>query len=173
MTKSKTETINAHETLKIGLTAIATGAIWFYAGPVASIAAKEAFGFGYDLLYGIPKWYNPSYALTYLPLREHVAHYAFEYGGIMLGSICAPFIYKGVSMASNMGGKVLTHLGIGVSEEKNKTLLPLLQYSKKKKQKPPILLLADRPHTTEQDMIHVLQEEMKRKKEAAPITARF
>lgn len=170
--KSKRETINAHETLKIGLTAIASGAIWFYAGPVASIAAKEAFGIGYDLLYGIPSWYNPSYALTYLPLREHVAHYAFEYGGIMLGSICAPFIYKGVGIASNMGGKVLTHLGIG-SDKKEKNLLPLLQYSKKKKQKTPLLLLADRPHTTEQDLILAAKEEMVRKKEAAPITARF
>lgn len=172
MSKSKRETINAHETLKIGLTAIASGAIWFYAGPVASIAAKEAFALGYDLLYGIPNWYNPSYAMTYLPLREHVAHYAFEYGGLMLGSVCAPIIYKGVGIASDMGGKVLTHLGIG-SNKKEKNLLPLLQYSKKKKQKTPLLLLADRPHTTEQDMINALKDEMQRKKEAAPITARF
>lgn len=173
MTKSKTETINAHETLKIGLTAVASGAIWFYAGPVASIAAREVFKVGYDLLYGVPNWYNPAYAMTYMPLREHVAHYAFEYGGIMLGSICAPFIYKGVSMASNMGGKILTHLGIGESEEKKKKLLPLLQYSKKKKEKPPLLLLADRPHTTELDIINAARDGMLRKKEAAPITARF
>lgn len=173
MSGSKIETINAHETLKIGLTALASGAIWFYAGPVASIAAREMFRIGYDVLYGVPSWYNPAFAITYMPLREHAAHYAFEYGGIMLGSISAPFIYKGVSIASDMGGKVLTRLGIGVPEEKKKTLLPLLQYSKKKKQKTPLLLLADKPHTTEQDLMNALKEEMQRKKEVAPITARF
>ena len=159
MTKSKIETINAHETLKIGLTAVASGAIWFYAGPVASIAAREAFRIGYDLLYGVPNWYNPAFAMTYMPLREHVAHYAFEYGGIMLGSICAPFIYKGVSIASDVGGKGLTYLGIGVPEEKKKELLPLLQYSKKKKEKPPLLLLANMPHTTEEDIMTALKAE--------------
>lgn len=131
--KSKIETSNAHQTLKIGLTAIASVAIWFYAGPVASIAAKEAFKMGYDVLYGVPNWYNPSYLGTYIPLREHIGHYAFEYGGLMLGSICAPVIYKGISFTSDLGGKVLTQLGVGVPEEKRKVLLPLLLEYKKDK----------------------------------------
>ncbi len=132
-TKKKIETSNAHETLKVGLTAAASLAIWFYAGPVASIAAKELFVIGYDTLYGVPNWYNPSYSMTFVPLREHVGHYAFEYGGLMLGSLCAPVIYKGISAASDMGGKVLTRLGIGEAEKERKEVLPLLLGYKKDK----------------------------------------
>jgi hypothetical protein len=123
---------STQETIKLTLTALASGAIWFYTGPVASVAAREAFKLGYDLLYGVPHWYNPSYALSYMPLREHVAHYAFEYGGLMLGSVCAPIIYKGINAATNMGGKVLTSLGLTSAEENNsdeEMPVPALQFS--------------------------------------------
>ncbi len=104
--------------VKLSLTALTSGAVWFYTGPFAAVAARESFTFIYDLLYGIPLWYNPSYALTYMPIREHIANYAFEYGGLMLGSLCAPFIYKGVNTISNMGGKMLAKLGIVTPEKK-------------------------------------------------------
>lgn len=129
--------------LKLSLTTLASGAIWFYTGPAASVAAREIFTLSYDVLYGIPNWYNPSYGLAYMPIREHVANYAFEYGGLMLGALCAPFIYKGIDAVSNMGDKILTTLGITPPE---KTLIhapiqeiPPLQFSKIKNRKSLIL----------------------------------
>lgn len=132
--KKKIQALNTTDSLKLTLTALASGAIWFYAGPVASIASRTFFTFAYDFLYGIPHWYNPSYALTYMPIREHVANYAFEYGGLMLSSVCAPFVYKGVDSISHIGEKVLTNLGL-MSSEKPKPKepiqpIPVLRFSK-------------------------------------------
>lgn len=133
--KKKIQTMTPTDSIKLSFTAMASGAIWFYAGPVASIASRAFFTFAYDFLYGIPNWYNPSYGLAYMPIREHVAHYAFEYGGLMLGSICAPFVYKGINAASDIGEKLFTSLGL-IAPEKQKSLkeaiapIPALRFSK-------------------------------------------
>lgn len=108
--KNPLKSFDTKETIKLSLTALATGTIWFYTGPIASMAARQAFQYSYHMLYGIPHWYNPSYALTYMPLREHVSHYAYEYGGLMLGSLCAPIIYKGINTAGNVGQKMIGYL---------------------------------------------------------------
>lgn len=132
--KKKIQAVNATDSLKLSLTAMASGAIWFYAGPIASVASRAFFTSAYDFLYGIPNWYNPSYGLAYMPIREHVANYAFEYGGFMLGSLCAPFIYKGVDSMSHLGEKFLTNIGlITVEQPKIKELIqpiPPLRFSK-------------------------------------------
>ncbi len=122
--KKKIQALSASDSVKLTLTALASGAIWFYAGPAASIASRTFFTFAYDFLYGIPSWYNPSYALTYMPIREHVANYAFEYGGLMLGSVCAPLVYKGVDSISQIGEKLLTNLGL-MTPEKPKIKEPI------------------------------------------------
>lgn len=132
--KKKIQALSATDSLKLSLTALASGAIWFYAGPAASIASRTFFTFAYDFLYGIPHWYNPSYALTYMPIREHVANYAFEYGGLMLSSVCAPLVYKGVDSLSQMGEKLLTNLGLMTPEKTKKQEpippIPPLRFSK-------------------------------------------
>ncbi len=119
------------ESIKLSLTMLASGVIWFYTGPIASIAARKSFQLGYDLLYGIPRWYNPSYTLTYMPLREHICHYAYEYGGLMLGSLCAPLIYKGIDTASYFGWKIFSCLGKASPESKEvlDRPMPILQFS--------------------------------------------
>jgi hypothetical protein len=132
MIKKMLKAPDPKETIKLSLTMLASGTIWFYTGPIASIAARKSFQLGYDLLYGIPHWYNPSYTLTYMPLREHVCHYAYEYGGLMLGSLCAPLIYKGINTASHLGGEIFSCLGRKTSSDSEEVLdrrAPMLQFS--------------------------------------------
>ena len=92
--------------IKISIMTLASSAIFFYSGPVASVIARESFCLGYDLLYGIPNWYNPSFSLTYMPLREHAAYYGYAYGGVLLGAVCAPLIYKAITLGINIGAKM-------------------------------------------------------------------
>ena len=140
--KDMVKTTKRKDALTLSLTALSSGVIWFYTGPIASVAARESFSLGYDFLYGVPHWYNPSYALTYMPLREHAGHYGYQYGGLMLGSLCAPFIYKGIHAATNLGGKILSTLGFlavkqeeeepkcaVISDKADRPPIPALQFS--------------------------------------------
>jgi hypothetical protein len=70
--------------------ALSLAAVYF-GGPLAAVAARSIFTYGYNLYYGTPALYHPSYWLVYMPWREHVTNYAYQIGKPLF-LMLAPFL---------------------------------------------------------------------------------
>ncbi len=79
---------------KLALSAITAGACLYLGGPTASTSARFIYDNVYAIKYGLPAFYEPSYWLSYMPMREHVAHVAYQYGPQLAGAVVAPLTYK-------------------------------------------------------------------------------
>ncbi|MBS0286079.1 MAG: hypothetical protein JSR17_02210 [Proteobacteria bacterium] len=89
---------------KLALSALAGAAVLYYSGPLASVAAREAFTQAYTWRYGVPS--GLSYWTTFMPLREHVGNYAYQYGPTIAGSVALPATYKTVDGLTWVGKKI-------------------------------------------------------------------
>ncbi len=72
---------------KLFLGAATAGAVIYFGGPIAAVAAREAYTHYYGLRYGIPAIYNPKYVFVFMPLREHVGAYAYTYGPTLVTTL--------------------------------------------------------------------------------------
>lgn len=80
----------------IKLSIMLTGAtlIAYFSGPFAAIVAREGFTYLYGHLYGIPSYLSIENWTVFSPMREHIAHLAYNYGAGTLALLCAPILYK-------------------------------------------------------------------------------
>lgn len=80
--------------IKVSIMLTGATLIAYFSGPFAAIVAREGFTHIYGYLYGIPSLFSIENWTVFSPMREHVAHLAYNYGAGTLALLCAPILYK-------------------------------------------------------------------------------
>ncbi|MFO1258488.1 MAG: hypothetical protein U1E78_08800 [Gammaproteobacteria bacterium] len=86
--------ITTERGVKISIMLTGATLIAYFSGPFAAIAAREGFTYIYGHLYGIPSYFSIENWTVFSPMREHIAHLAYNYGAGTLALVCAPVLYK-------------------------------------------------------------------------------
>lgn len=86
--------ITTERGIKVSIMLTGATLIAYFSGPFAAIVAREGFTYFYGHLYGIPSYLSIENWTVFSPMREHIAHLAYNYGAGTLAVLCAPILYK-------------------------------------------------------------------------------